>query len=126
MGASPLQLVVMLYDGAIKFVRQGQAAMEQGRLYDQNEALQRAQRIVVELLSSLDMARGGEVAKNLFGLYTFCYNELIASNVEDDPRKLDPVIKVLNDLRESWTELEKNLRNSATDVGGSHDISAAA
>ncbi|MBL8047066.1 MAG: flagellar export chaperone FliS [Chthonomonas sp.] len=125
MGASPLQLVVMLYDGAIKFVKQGQTAMEEGRLFEQNEALQRAQRIVVELLSSLDMHRGGEVAKNLFGLYTFCYNELIAANVEDQPKKLDAVVKVLTDLRESWTQLEQQQRG-AIDTGGSSDLSAAA
>lgn len=125
LSASPIELVVMLYDGAIKFLKQGRLAMENHQLYEQNEALQRAQRILVELLSSLDLNRGGEVAKNLFALYTYAYNEVIAANVEDSPEKIDHALKVMQDLRESWVQLATQPQGNSEE-GGSHDLSAAA
>lgn len=122
--ASPLQLVIMLYDGALRFLHQGKSAMERGDLYEQNRLIQKAQRIVMELMSSLDMQKGGEVAKNLFALYSYCYNELIAGNVEDDPNKIDHAVRVLVELRESWIQLEVQTRSQSTEV--SSDISTAA
>ena len=63
-GASPLQLVIMLYDGAIRFCELGRAAMASGDRFAQNTNLVKAQRILTELTSCLDMKQGGEVAKN--------------------------------------------------------------
>lgn len=123
-GASPLQLVIMLYDGAIRFMNTGKVAMVEKRTFEQNEALQKAQKIVVELLSCLDMNKGGDVAKNLFALYTFAYNELIAANLEDQPAKIDTAIRVLTELRESWVQLDANTRSQSTEAR--LDISSAA
>lgn len=115
----------MLYDGSLRFLNQGKEAMKSKNTFEQNHNLQKAQRIIVELLSCLDMQKGGDIAKNLFALYTFCYNEIIAANIEDDPKKIDAAIKVLTDLRGSWVELENNTRTSAV-TEHSSDISAAA
>lgn len=112
-GASPLQLVIMLYDGAMRFIEQGKAAMERRDLHAQNTALQRAQAIVTELTSCLDMKAGGEIAKNLFALYTYVYNQLVQANVEDRPELLDPCLKILSSLRESWAILEERQRSPA-------------
>jgi len=117
--ASPLQLVVMLYDGAIRFIKQGQAAMEARDLYAQNTSLQRAQKIVAELMSCLDMDQGGEVANNLFALYTYAYNQLVEGNMTDDPRCLAQSLQVLEGLRASWVELEKQTRAGAQ---GGNDV----
>ncbi|MBL8087421.1 MAG: flagellar export chaperone FliS [Chthonomonas sp.] len=111
--ASPLQLVIMLYDGAIRFVKQGREAVVAGDTFNQNRCIQKAQRIVTELMSCLDMHRGGEVAQNLFALYSYAYNELVMGNIEDNPEMLDRAIKVLEDLRSSWVELDRQQRTGS-------------
>lgn len=104
--ASPLQLVIMLYDGAIRFMNQAKDAMEKRELERQNEACKRAQDIVSELMSCLDLKQGGEIAQNLFALYTFTFDRIIQANIEDKPELLDQSIQVLAELRESWATLE--------------------
>lgn len=111
-GASPLQLVIMLYDGALRFMEAGKNAMKQRDIQKQNDFLQRAQRVVMELMSTLDMEKGGEVAKNLLALYSYVLNELVMANMGDDPAGIDRGIKVLSDLRESWSELAASLKQS--------------
>lgn len=109
-GASPLQLIVMLYDGALRFMEAGRAAIVAGNLEQQNASLQKAQRIIAELISCLDMAQGGEIAQNLFGLYTYCYNQLVEANFDDRADLVDQVMKIMSDLRESWVQLESQQR----------------
>jgi flagellar secretion chaperone FliS len=109
-GASPLQLIIMLYDGALKFMQSGKAAMAQGDRDGQNANLQKAQKVLMELMSCLDMKQGGEIAKNLLSLYSYVLNELVMANMEDDPEGIDRGIQVLTDLRESWREIQNSLR----------------
>ncbi|MES1227858.1 MAG: flagellar export chaperone FliS [Armatimonadota bacterium] len=108
--ASPLQLVIMLYDGALRFMQQGKAAMASGDLQEHNDKLQKAQKIIAELTSCLDMDQGGEIAQNLFALYDFAYNRLVTANVEDRPDCIDQAMKVLSELRESWVQVEGQQR----------------
>ena len=56
------------------------------------------------------MEKGGEVSKNLFALYGYVLNELVAANVEDKPEPIERSIRVLSDLRESWAEIDKATR----------------
>lgn len=109
-GASPLQLVVMLYDGALRFMEAGKHAMIERDIEKQNVNLQKAQRILQELTSCLDMQQGGDVAKNLLALYTFLLNHLVEANMEDDVTKVDTCIQIFSDLRESWSALEIKTR----------------
>lgn len=109
-GASPLQLVIMLYDGALRFMDAGRRAMIEKDIDLQNTSLQKAQKIVLELASCLDMRQGGEIAENLFALYTYCYNQLVAANIEDKPEYIDHAARVLSDLRESWVQIEHGLQ----------------
>jgi flagellar protein FliS len=106
-GASPLELVIMLYDGALRFMEAGKHAMQQGELAKQNHSLQRAQKIVTELMSCLDMKQGGEIAKNLLALYTYVLNQLVMANIEDNPEPVERSIRVMSELRESWAEIAK-------------------
>lgn len=117
--ASPLQLVIMLYDGALRFIESSRVAMQAKNLPAQNESLQKAQRIIAELTASLDMDKGGEVATNLFSLYNFCYSELVVANINDDEEKLDSVIAVLVGLREGWVQLQaqQNANSAAANFG---------
>lgn len=115
-GASPLQLVIMLYDGAIRFMEAGKYGIDQGDLELQNKNLQKAQKIVMELMSCLDMEKGGEIAKNLLALYTYILNELVEANIGDRAEPIDRCIKILCDLRESWIEVDKSTRIQASEV----------
>ena len=109
-GASPVQLVIMLYDGALRFMESGRHAMLNKDLEKQNQSLQRAQKIIMELMSCLDMQNGAEIAKNLLALYTYALEQLVQANLKDDPGGIDRSIKIFSELRESWAEIEKSLR----------------
>lgn len=100
--ASPARLIVMLYDGAIRFINEAMAAMRQRDYETQNARLQRAQKILAELISSLDFDKGGEIAENLFRLYTYMYNQLVEANINDSLESLEHVTNLLSELREAW------------------------
>lgn len=109
-GASPLQLVIMLYDGALRFMEAGKHAMANKDIPKQNEALLRAQRIVFELMACLDMDQGAEIATNLYALYTYVVNELVDANVADKPEGINRSIQVMRELRETWIQIEESMR----------------
>jgi flagellar protein FliS len=96
----------MLYDGSIRFMESGKQAILAKDLQKQNDQLQRAQKIVLELMSSLDMQKGGEIAQNLLGLYTFVIEQLIEANMKDLTGPVDESIKIMSSLRESWVQIE--------------------
>ncbi len=100
--ASPARLIVMLYDGAIRFVNEAAHAMRQRDYETQNTKLLRAQKILAELISSLDFDKGGEIAENLFRLYTYMYNQLVEANINDSVETLEHVTRLLSELREAW------------------------
>lgn len=104
-GASPIQLVIMLYDGALRFMEGGRHAIAHQDFVKQNQQLQQAQKIVMELMSCLDMDKGGDVAKNLLSLYTYVLNELVKANCEDNPDCVTRCMQVMRDLRESWVAI---------------------
>lgn len=105
LGASPAQLVVMLYDGALRFIEGGRLAMHAHDLSRQNESLVKAQRIVSELLGTLDYDQGGEIAKNLASLYGFVNDRLMQANLKDDEKMLDEAVRTLSELREAWVQV---------------------
>ncbi|MFQ3611648.1 MAG: flagellar export chaperone FliS [Fimbriimonadales bacterium] len=100
--ASPVRLVVMLYDGAIRFLNEAKQAIQNRDFETQNLKFQRAQRILAELISSLDFDKGGEIAENLFRLYTYMYNQLVEANLQDSIERTEHVIHLLSELREAW------------------------
>jgi flagellar protein FliS len=106
-GASPIQLIIMLYDGSLRHMQAAKNAMEQGDLFQQNKSAQAAQRILAELMSSLDMEKGGDVSKNLLSIYSFVYNRLIEANMQDKPEWIDDCMKLMSDLGESWRLIQR-------------------
>jgi flagellar protein FliS len=106
--ASPEQLVVMLYDGAIRFIRQAGAGLGDGRRDLARERLRRAEAIIDELNDSLDMSQG-DLPERLRSIYLFCRRHLRESLLADDPHGFDTVAGLLAELRESWA----NLANAA-------------
>jgi flagellar secretion chaperone FliS len=105
MTAPPERLVVMLYDGAIRFFFQAAAALREGARTTALERLQRGEAIVDHLLGTLDMERGGQIAQNLEGIYVFCKRLLMEARTEDDADKVDLVRNYLAELRESWAQI---------------------
>jgi flagellar protein FliS len=104
MTASPEQLVVMLYDGAGRFLRQAEASMTEGAWQHAGERLNRGEAIVDELLATLNMD-AGEVAERLQAIYVFCKRCLIEARLERDPEKVGHVIRLLGDLRGAWAQV---------------------
>jgi len=103
--ASPAQLVVMLYDGANRFLLQTAAAMREGRPGVAGERLRRAEAIINELLITLNMDAGGEVAVRLQQLYVFFKERLGEARREQDADKVDEVAGMMRELRGSWAQL---------------------
>lgn len=103
--ASPEQLVVLLYDGALRFLRQAQAAGGEGAAQHARDRLDRAEAIIDELLATLDMDAGGELAQRLEGIYVFCKRCLMEARIERDLAKVATVVRLLSELRESWAAL---------------------
>lgn len=96
------RIVVLLCDGAIKFIRQAIAAMEAGDIERRHELLLKAQAIIDELDASLNMEVGGQLATNLRALYDFMRRHLIAANVHKDPQRAREVAAILEDLNKGW------------------------
>jgi len=114
MTATPERLVVMLYDGAIRFLHQAAAAMRANDPVRARDRLRRAEAIVDELNYTLDFEQGGEVAERLRGIYLFSKRHLLESNLRRDPDGVDQVAKLLGELRESWDHIAiETLRKSA-------------
>jgi flagellar protein FliS len=103
--APPEKLVVMLYDGAIRFLRQAQVLMGEGRIEATNKRLQRAEAIIDHLLATLDMDAGGDIASRLQSIYLFSRRQLMESRVKRDPQLIGNVIGWLSELRESWATI---------------------
>jgi flagellar secretion chaperone FliS len=102
--ASPEQLVVMLYDGAMRFLRQAELAADQEGWQQSGERLSRAEAILDELLATLNM-NAGEVALRLQAIYVFCRRTLIEARVERSAVKIGHVQRLLADLREAWAQV---------------------
>jgi flagellar protein FliS len=112
--ASQGQLIIMLYDGAIKqldhsleLLGRGGASSKKdpGRIEKINKAILKTQEIITELMVSLDFDQGGEIAKNLFSLYTWFNQELLAANIAQDSKKIHDIRNMLGELRGAWGEI---------------------
>lgn len=98
--ATPAQLLIMLYDGAIRFCKLGIEAIKQKDYSGANTNLTKAQAILDELLVTLD--RESELAKTLIPLYQYMKQQLIQGNVKKDTRPVEEVLGYMTDLKETW------------------------
>jgi len=104
------QLLILLFDGALRFCSLAKDAMAQNDVEAMSNHLIRAQRIVVELMSSLDRRVGDAVYSNLIQLYKFTYLRLVNANVERDAAAIDEATGILEHLKETWQQaIEKML-----------------
>jgi flagellar protein FliS len=103
--ASPGQLVVMLYDGALRFLLQGATLMRADDQLGCDAKLRRAEAIIDELHTTLDKERGGDIASRLEGIYVFCKRHLIEARIECDAGMIDKVAELLGELRDAWAQI---------------------
>lgn len=103
---TPAQLVLMLYNGAIRFLKQAQMGLEEGKLEVCHQNILKAQDILTELMTSLDLEQG-EIARNLYQLYDYMYHRLVDANIKKDGQILLEVQQFLSELRETWSEAIK-------------------
>lgn len=104
--ATPAQLVVMLYDGALAAIARAERALQPaGSVETAHRELTKAQDIVTELLLALDYERGGDIAPGLAAIYQYCLDRLTAANVGKNPGPLADVSRSLADLREAWAHV---------------------
>jgi flagellar protein FliS len=103
--ATPGQLVVMLYDGCLRFLHQASYAMREDQRAVASDRLDRADAIVGELLATLDLEQGGVIASRLQGIYVFCHGQLLEARGANDPAPVDQVAELLGELREAWAQV---------------------
>ena len=108
--ASPGQLVLLMYDGALRFMNPARAAFalpedNLSRIQSINTALLRAQAVIAELRANLDLKAGGELAANLDRLYDYHLRRLQEANLRKDEAPLAEVERLVRSLREGWAEM---------------------
>lgn len=124
------ELILMLYDGAIRFLREAIDLSGDFRNYEKvNANLLRVQDIITELMVSLDMDKGGEISQNLLSIYVYVKRKLIEANMKKDKADMDEALKHLQSLRSAWDEIikkgverptgtEADTKRASTDEGG--------
>lgn len=110
MTASPEQLQLMLYDGAIRFTRRGIDGLKSGNFEEVFTGFSRAQKIVLELISSLNYEVDRSLCTKMAGLYNFIYRRLIDANVHRSLPMAEDAVRLLEYQRETWIMLLEKLR----------------
>ena len=123
--ATPEQLQLMLYDGAIRFCDQAKAAIQEKNWEQSFNLITRVQRILVEMLCTLKHDVNPDLCGKLASLYNYAYRKLIEANTEHDANALDEAVNVLRFQRETWVMLlDKLSRQKATNVARKLDLPA--
>ena len=116
--ASQGRLVVLLYEGIIKQLTLAETYIEEdGKIKPKNIeqfgiCIQKAQAIITELQVSLDMEKGGDIARNLMSLYVFFNEELLAANINHNKEKIEFVLKMVKELADSWRQIANSVANA--------------
>jgi len=107
------KLIIMLYDGAIKNASFAVEHMKSGQIEKVHDCLIKTKNIVTELMATLNMDRGGDIAKNLQSLYSYMFSQLIEANMNKKTEPVVFVIDLLKELRAAWTQINSKKKNDA-------------
>lgn len=118
LSASREQILLMLYEGAIKFTKLAIQAAEERKIADRGQNIIRAFDIIVELQATLDHKVGGELAKQLDSLYWFLMDQYTKANMSGDPEPLKANLKVLENLYQGWQQVVEKLKKDNEQKGG--------
>lgn len=105
LNASPAERVVLLYNGAVKFLMQARAAIDAGDIQERYNNNKRALEIIMYLQSTLDMEKGGAIAANLYQIYSYMQSKLIDVDMNNDQSAIDDVVGKLKELNSSWMKI---------------------
>jgi flagellar secretion chaperone FliS len=108
LSAPPAELTLMLYDGCLKFIRQGKAAIVSGDIATRNTALQKAQRIILEFIATID--RNVPISEEYLKIYDFIYRQLVKANVSGDLETLGVAEEFVADYRDVWKQVMAKTR----------------
>ena len=109
------RLILMMYEGAIKFTSLAVESMSKGDVANQGKYIQKAHDIVNELSFALDFKKGGDVAPRLESLYQFALSQLTLANIKSDKKPLQAGLNILTPLLEAWTQLYEASTNTGQD-----------
>ena len=123
--ASPAHIVVMLYDGAIRFLTQALAAMAAKKYEQQSRFICNAQSIIAHLHDTLDTEIGSAFAASLTGIYTALLRSLTVANVQNKPGPVEEAIEILRDLRETWAEVDRRCQTERSQSEKFRELVAA-
>ncbi|WP_409295715.1 flagellar export chaperone FliS [Peribacillus sp. SCS-26] len=115
--ASPGELTLMLYTGCIKFIHQAKTAIENKKIEAKNTNLQKAQKIIQELMVTLNMEL--EVSQNMMTMYDYMNHRLIEANIKNDISILDEVESLITEFRDTWKQVIQTNRQKQYTQGGS-------
>jgi len=107
--SEPLELIIMLYDGAIGFLEMAAGAAESNNVPTKIKYIEKALAVIDELLNSLNPNVGGQLIDNLANLYLYMMREIASANARNDADKMRHVVGLLRDLREGWVALRGNV-----------------
>ncbi|MBN1969022.1 MAG: flagellar export chaperone FliS [Candidatus Delongbacteria bacterium] len=107
-------LLIMVYDSAIRNLKEAKKHIDEKNLQKKGEAINIAYKAVSELLVSLDFNIGGDIPKNLSKIYNYILREITSSNIANDSQKLNVPLKILEDLRVTWLEVIKIENNKSS------------
>ncbi len=107
------KLIIMLYDGAIKNASFAVEHMKSGQIEKVHECLIKTKNIVTELMATLNMDRGGDIAKNLQSLYSYMFSQLIEANMNKKTEPVVVVIDLLKELSAAWTQINSKKKDDA-------------
>lgn len=102
---SQQELIVMAYDGILKFLRQGREHLINREFEQKHIYLCKAKSIIEELASTLNMEKGGEIASTLWNLYLFFLQRITEANIANDASKIDEIVPSIEELREGWAQM---------------------
>jgi flagellar secretion chaperone FliS len=105
--ASKERLLIMLYDGLVKFIRQGIAGIDEKDIQKTNKNFTKAQSIILEFMGTLNMEIGGEMAKSLMALYDYMHRRLVEANIKKDMKIAKEVLGFAEELKETFEEAYK-------------------
>jgi len=108
LNAPPEQLTLMLYNGCLKFIDEGIAAVKDKKYESANTSLQKAQRIISEFRLTLNMDY--DISHQLMPLYDYVYDRLVEGNMRSDPSKLEEARGIISELRDAWVGAMKKAR----------------
>ena len=104
--ASNEQLLLMLVDGAVKFAKKAEIALEEKKIKDAHDSIMRTEDIFLELMSSLDRS-AGEWAVQIYKVYQFIHDKLIEANLKKDIKILQEIMPLIEDIRDTWHQAYK-------------------